>query len=765
MSEDTDFEKALATELDPQDGSEKVSAFLRRMAEHQDLARVRVVEQPAQADLDRMRRIATLFDKNERHLQEKKKRGHARPDETDVEFLTRLMSRPSWVKDNPRLRRMIEHLNRVEWADAVIDGNLGPMALFMRDVARRLDKEKDRKLRAQAVRVADRIDEAGSFVDTKRLLEDIKPKSHGYAKPPENDIEFLMRLANRPSWAKDSPRLYRIIGLLKRIEWADAVINGNLGPLAVFCRDVARRLPKKDHKLRAQAVRVAERIQKAGSFVDAKRLFDDDLNIKPSEGGQTIGTADWAMVALAIRDRLPAGVGLYTRDTKDDGGSRVIMADASIKNLTTDNALAVEQLVTAFAERMRTLIGGPVGTMVERVKAQIAAEIEKQKANPADVPLIAAEGEHEGVLPELCEETNTVEVARMDDLQIAAYAESIGQPYIGLLGASGRLGEAATEAATAMQGTASETRRIAAYGGDSQAAAYAATHAAAAAAGVSVTDAGPTVGEAVREAGKRFVNKTWTDDGAKARASRSKIVDAAPPTVVMTKVKPPRRFTSLAEFEYERGGVIKIGSKVHAAVAVHFLDGAGEFYVEKLAFYDEEANYDDAKETAVGRSLGKLGTALAKTQDAALKAKEEEKAKDCSGLAATPGFKPDGEQNIKTLDSDWQCEGQCRSWNSNRSTCSVMSVRKHCPYCGTHRPSALQFGQVMSGKIVADKSTLLAFGTLQPTEAVATGEPGKIVHASKAMLNGKPYTPKDPVQEAACAIWNADGFGDPNPFE
>ncbi len=418
MSEKTDFETALRSELDPRDGSERVSAFLFRLSR---------LSFPLGQDRDRLKRIASLFDDNEQVLQEKKEHGHIKADETDIQFLTRLSDRPSWVKDRPRLRRMVEHLNRVEWAGALIDGSLGPMALFMRDVARCLDGKRFSKLRAQAVRVADRIDKAGSF----------------------------------------------------------------------------------------------------GAFVDAKKLLEDSPSAEPTEHEPL--DIDWVKLAWRLRYRLPHGVTVHREPREGSEALRVMISEASLLELTRDNAPDIEREVTMFAERMRTLIGGPLPMTAERAKARIAVEIERRKANPADIPLIAAESEDP--LPELCEETNAAEAARMDDVRIADFAASIGQPHqfhdertekaaekvVGSLGKLGtalvKIGEAAAKAA-AMQRistAASETRRVAAYGGDSQAAAYAATHAAAAAVGVPVTDVGTTVAEAV--VGQRSVGKTHAARG------------------------------------------------------------------------------------------------------------------------------------------------------------------------------------------------------------------------------------------------------------
>ena len=737
--------------------SETTVEFLERMSR-------RVVGRP---DRKRLAELATTF---------------ATGNNDHIDFLCQIVLPSAGGGD--RLNDIIAQLKRVDWANAIVNGELAPMALFLRDVARRLP-DKDCKLRAQAIRVADRIDEAGSFVDAKRLLEDINPasedtdlevalrseldptdgsekvseflrrlsvssqaivaivdrerlkrivglfernerklerkKKHGYARPPESDIEFLTRLSNRPSWQKDRTRLRRIV-----------------------C------------KLENAAAPAA------------------DANIKPSKGGQTIGS-DWAMVALTLRSRLPTGVGLYTRE---EGGSRVLLPDAWLKNLTNDNALAVEHLVTEFAERMRTLIGGPIPIAPAKVCPGCDNVIDPDVCHcgdsasahdvyPSSHAFVAmgcdcARGTVEpkiSPLPELCDERNAMAAA----MRLVHTGEVDAQI----------LGYVRREIEYRWRGIKHDVHvdEIADFSSEFKKAFSAF--------GQSAKQAGHNVNKAVEQ----FLKKNIV---------RSAIVDAAPPTVVMTREKPTRRYTSLAEFEYERGGVIKIGSKVHAAVSAHFLDGAGEFYVEKLAFYDEEANYDDAKETD------------------ALKPCERKWENDYSGLAGTPERKPDGELNSRSANSDWQCEGQCRSWNSNRTT-SGMTVRTHCPYCGTRRPT--NPGQAMAAggayheaveksvnpvveldgwkcacgrnnsdysagtirmhcwncgaerpsapeqePIVACEKGSFAFGPPFGKTIVATGKPGKTVHAREAMLNGKPYTPKDPVQESARGDAIADDY-------
>lgn len=386
MSDKTDFETELRNELDPQDGSEKVSAFLLRLSTRTSL--------PIDIDRDRLRRIASLFDDNEQALQEKKARGHIKPDETDVEFLTRLSDRPSWYKDRPRLRRMVEYLKRIDEANAIFNGVV--------------------------------------------LLN-------------KSDADFVERIG-------------RLL------------------------------LPR--HLDRERLKALGGKIRMALGFVERASAKTEDSPAEvpdspPEESGE------WARVAVALRSKLPGGLLVYTRSASHLDDLRVLIPNASLRRLTRDNAAAVERGVMAFAERMRTLIGGPIPTpAAARARGadwecpecgimNIAdglrcwhCETERPARKPGDgigvyVPPPPADGVYPP-LPELCQETNTA--------------------MLGMLGAGKTLAGRALAAAA-------EARRIAAYGGDPQAVAYAATHAAAAA-GAQLTDVGPMVAEAVHEAGR-----------------------------------------------------------------------------------------------------------------------------------------------------------------------------------------------------------------------------------------------------------------------
>lgn len=51
-------------------------------------------------------------------------------------------------------------------------------------------------------------------VEALRLAHRFRPRS--YAAPAETDIDFLQRLADRPSWTKDRKRMQRIIRALRK---------------------------------------------------------------------------------------------------------------------------------------------------------------------------------------------------------------------------------------------------------------------------------------------------------------------------------------------------------------------------------------------------------------------------------------------------------------------------------------------------------------------------------------------------------------------
>ena len=95
MSDKTDFESALHSELDPDNGSEKVSRFLMRLSRLSLSSRV---------DRERLWRISQLFDANEVELQKKKKRGHAKAGESDAKRIVQAIAtlvRASYIDELP----------------------------------------------------------------------------------------------------------------------------------------------------------------------------------------------------------------------------------------------------------------------------------------------------------------------------------------------------------------------------------------------------------------------------------------------------------------------------------------------------------------------------------------------------------------------------------------------------------------------------------------------------------------------------------------